>query len=68
MDTGEVAMEIQTRPWYVAFGQGTDLYRVYKFNWDAQPSWKPVMDEVGQVLYINWNGAAEVDTWALVSS
>ncbi|TGO38598.1 hypothetical protein BHYA_0071g00080 [Botrytis hyacinthi] len=64
-ETGEVAMEIQTRPWYVASGRGTDLYRVYKFDWVAQPSWKPVMVEVGQILYISWNGATEVDSWAL---
>ncbi|KAF7882326.1 uncharacterized protein EAF02_005689 [Botrytis sinoallii] len=64
-ETGEVAMEIQTRPWYVASGRGTDLYRVYKFDWVAQPSWKPVMVEVGQILYVSWNGATEVDSWAL---
>ncbi|THV53352.1 hypothetical protein BGAL_0053g00200 [Botrytis galanthina] len=64
-ETGEVAMEIQTRPWYVASGRGTDLYRVYKFDWVAQPSWKPVMVEVGQILYISWNGATEVESWAL---
>ncbi|TGO63907.1 hypothetical protein BCON_0010g00730 [Botryotinia convoluta] len=64
-ETGEIAMEIQTRPWYVASGRGTDLYRVYKFDWVAQPSWKPVMVEVGQILYISWNGATEVDSWAL---
>ncbi|ESZ90895.1 hypothetical protein SBOR_8736 [Sclerotinia borealis F-4128] len=64
-DTGEVAMEVQTRPWYVSSGRGTDLYRVYKFDWVAQPSWKPVMVEVEQILYISWNGATEVDSWAL---
>ncbi|KAF7931179.1 uncharacterized protein EAE97_009388 [Botrytis byssoidea] len=64
-ETGEVAMEIQTRPWYVASGRGTDLYRVYKFDWVAQPSWKPVMVEVGQILYISWNGATQVESWAL---
>ncbi|TGO26905.1 hypothetical protein BPAE_0051g00400 [Botrytis paeoniae] len=64
-ETGEVAMEIQTRPWYVASGRGTDLYRVYKFDWVAQPTWKPVIVEVGQILYISWNGATEVDSWAL---
>ncbi|EMR89762.1 hypothetical protein ACHAP3_001853 [Botrytis cinerea] len=64
-ETGEIAMEIQTRPWYVASGRGTDLYRVYKFDWVAQPSWKPVMVEVRQILYISWNGATEVDSWAL---
>ncbi|KAB8300821.1 hypothetical protein EYC80_002749 [Monilinia laxa] len=64
-DTGDVAMEVQTRPWYVASGRGTDLYRVYKFDWVAQPPWKPVMVEVGQILYISWNGATEVESWAL---
>ncbi|KAM0149588.1 hypothetical protein ACHAQE_008897 [Botrytis cinerea] len=64
-ETGEIAMEIQTRPWYVASGRGTDLYRVYKFDWVAQPSWKPAMVEVRQILYISWNGATEVDSWAL---
>ncbi|TEY57508.1 hypothetical protein BOTCAL_0216g00110 [Botryotinia calthae] len=64
-ETGEIAMEIQTRPWYVASGRGTDFYRVYKFDWVAQPSWKPVMVEVRQILYISWNGATEVDSWAL---
>lgn len=67
-ETGEIAMEIQTRPWYVASGRGTDLYRVYKFDWVAQPSWKPVMVEFRQILYISWNGATEVNSWALVST
>ncbi|RAL65530.1 hypothetical protein DID88_001095 [Monilinia fructigena] len=62
---GDVAMEVQTRPWYVASGRGTDLYRVYKFDWVAQPPWKPVMVEIGQILYISWNGATEVESWAL---
>ncbi|KAF7855348.1 hypothetical protein EAF04_010092 [Stromatinia cepivora] len=64
-DTGEVAVQIQTRPWHVASGRVTDLYPVYKFDWVAQPSWKTVMVEVEQVLYISWNGAAEVDPWPL---
>lgn len=66
-DTGEVAIEVQTRPWYLASGRRTDFYCVYKFDWVAQPPWKPIMVEVGQTLHISWNGATEVGSWALVS-
>ncbi|PQE26717.1 arylsulfotransferase protein [Rutstroemia sp. NJR-2017a BVV2] len=64
-ETGEVAMEVQTRPWSVTSGRGTDLYRVYKFDWEAQPPWKPSLVEVKQSLYVSWNGATEVEKWAL---
>lgn len=49
-------------------------YRAYKGNWVGQPPWPPsiAIDRYTEstdnaTVYLSWNGATEVSTWAIVS-
>ena len=64
---GNVIMDVQLRPWNTTEGGGGPLYRVYKFDWVAQPLTQPSCAYVDGTVYVSWNGATEVHSWALVS-
>ncbi|KAK5633261.1 hypothetical protein RRF57_008975 [Xylaria bambusicola] len=62
---GNVVMDVQLRPWNTTEKGGGPLYRVYKFDWVAQPLTQPSCAFVDGTVYVSWNGATEVRTWAL---
>ncbi|KAJ3578645.1 hypothetical protein NPX13_g1917 [Xylaria arbuscula] len=62
---GNIIMDVQMRPWNTTEGGGGPLYRVYKFDWVAQPLTQPSCAYVDGTVYVSWNGATEVHSWAL---
>ncbi|RYP49922.1 hypothetical protein DL768_004458 [Monosporascus sp. mg162] len=63
--SGEVAMDIQFGPWSDAWDGLATSYRVYKSNFRAQPPWPPSIAAFDSVIYVSWNGATEVVSWAV---
>jgi hypothetical protein len=66
-EAGNVVMDVQIRPWNTTAGGGGPLYRVYKFDWKAEPLWEPSCAFHEGTVYASWNGATEVVYWSLVS-
>lgn len=64
---GEAVFEVQSAPWSSAATGGSLLYRVYKLDWKATPLAKPDAVVVDGTVYVSWNGATEVASWAVVS-
>ncbi|KAI0392141.1 Arylsulfotransferase-domain-containing protein [Xylariaceae sp. FL0594] len=64
-EDGNVVMDIQVRPWNTTTGGGAPLYRVYKFDWKAEPPWDPSCAIHDGTVYVSWNGATEVVAWSL---
>ncbi|KAI0813004.1 Arylsulfotransferase-domain-containing protein [Xylaria sp. FL0064] len=62
---GNLVMDIQLRPWNTTEAGGAPLYRVYKFDWKAQPLTQPSCAFVNGTVYVSWNGATEVKSWSL---
>lgn len=63
--------------WDVQFGiignASVQSYRAYKQNWTGYPSWDPSIAATGNgtddtTVFLSWNGATEVKTWALLAS
>ena len=63
--------------WDVQFGiignATVQSYRAYKQDWAAYPSWNPSIAATGNgtdntTVYMSWNGATEIKTWAVLSS
>ncbi|KAJ5547676.1 hypothetical protein N7513_004910 [Penicillium frequentans] len=49
---------------YFTFGR-TMSYRVFKDNWVGMPDTLPDAAMVGDSVFVSWNGATEVASWAL---
>ncbi|KAI0477103.1 Arylsulfotransferase-domain-containing protein [Xylariaceae sp. FL0804] len=62
---GNIIMDIQGRPWSSTENGGMPFYRVYRLNWEGRPTWRPTVAAVDGVIYVSWNGATEVRSWAL---
>ncbi|CAJ2504722.1 Uu.00g121160.m01.CDS01 [Anthostomella pinea] len=62
---GDIIMDVQIRPWDTTEEGGGPLYRAYRFDWVGQPTWGPSIAVVDSVVYVSWNGATEVASWAL---
>ncbi|KAF1980848.1 hypothetical protein K402DRAFT_343617 [Aulographum hederae CBS 113979] len=63
--------------WDVEFGvlgnrtvktSGAMNYRTYKANWTGRPDTDPTFTYSNSSLYMSWNGATDIATWALMSS
>ncbi|KAK8196091.1 hypothetical protein M8818_007243 [Zalaria obscura] len=58
--------------WDVQFGiignASVQSYRAYKMNWTAYPAWDPSIASKDGSVYVSWNGATEVKSWALLAS
>ncbi|KAL1306508.1 hypothetical protein AAFC00_005203 [Neodothiora populina] len=65
--------------WDVQFGingnTSVQSYRAYKMNWQGFPSWSPSIatastddNNNNATIYMSWNGATEIHTWALLAS
>lgn len=72
--TGETLLDVQFSPWHSdEIVDALDNYRAYRMDWKAEPWWDPVMalreadddDEDMLDVYVSWNGATEVRSWAL---
>lgn len=71
--TGETLLDVQFSPWHSdEVVDALDNYRAYRMDWKAEPWWDPVMalreaDEGEDLLdvYVSWNGATEVKSWAV---
>lgn len=72
--TGETLLDVQFSPWHSEeIVDALDNYRAYRMDWKAEPWWDPVMalregDEDGDDtldVYVSWNGATEVRSWAV---
>lgn len=50
-------------------GPSASSYRVLKYSWHGYPSWPPeaAISEDG-TLWVSWNGATEVHSWAVYGS
>jgi len=70
--TGEVLWDVQ----FGILGNLTvrsstvQSYRTYKGNWTGTPSWSPTLATRNNDpnVYMSWNGATEIQTWALMTS
>lgn len=63
---GEVLCDVHFGP-ESRFGTEDILsYRVFKRNWIGRPKTPPNVTYIEGNLYISWNGATEVATWALL--
>ncbi|KAH7029790.1 ASST-domain-containing protein [Microdochium trichocladiopsis] len=62
---GEVCMDVQVGPWSTSYDGESNLYRAYKFNYTATPYWDPEVAVVDDMVYASWNGATEVEHWAV---
>jgi hypothetical protein len=65
--TGKTLLDVQVGPWLASITGLDILYRVFKFDWVATPITKPDIVIVNGSVYVSWNGATEVASWALVS-
>ena len=50
-----------------SFGGGGSIasYRVFKHTWQGFPTWPPSIASNGTTLWLSWNGATEVHSWAI---
>ena len=71
-DDGSVVMDIQVGPYAPGFliGESATTYRAYKNNWVGTPNTRVSIssDWNAQQIFVSWNGATEVRSWAIVSS
>lgn len=73
---GTCVFDVQFSPWRIwpERDQGLDNYRAFKLDWVGMPYWNPDIaakrsEEHGDVdVWVSWNGATEVDQWALLAS
>ncbi|KAJ1338699.1 Arylsulfotransferase (ASST) [Microdochium nivale] len=64
---GDVVMNIQSATWSTIEEGGSHLYRVYKSDWKAFPTWAPKIAVADALVCVSWNGATEVKQWVLYS-
>ncbi|KAJ2896453.1 ASST-domain-containing protein [Zalerion maritima] len=70
-ESGEAVMDIRLEPLtgsMRAFYGGNGPYRAFKMDWEGTPSWAPGIAVEGDHVYVSWNGATEVDRWAVMTS
>jgi hypothetical protein len=48
-------------------GSEADSYRAYHFDWTGHPSDRPRAVVKGARVYVSWNGATEIDRWAVLA-
>lgn len=70
---GTPVMDVQRGKIGVGFQNDMFAYRVKKFNWVGHPTWPPSIaidspsgSTADGIVYLSWNGATEVATWAVV--
>ena len=66
---GEVRCDTHFVPgWFAHLGE-YESYRSFKYNWVGRPNTVPdvAVRPEEDALYVSWNGATEVDEWALQS-
>ncbi len=56
----------------LAYPEGRESYRAYKFEWTGMPSERPALaidpqDDGGVSIAVSWNGATEVASWQPLS-
>lgn len=78
LEDGSCVMDIQFSPYHTfnhTFGTSHDTsplitYRAFKADWVGFPSTNPdiAADWETQKIWVSWNGATEVRSWAVVSS
>lgn len=63
---GEVVMDVQ----FGRLNTWVRTYRVYKHEWHGYPTWPPraAADPEEKKLWVSWNGATEVESWAVLAS
>lgn len=68
---GECIMDIQFGPYApgYTFGETVSSYRAFKGDWLGMPLTDPSIsvDWSSKQVYVSWNGATEVRSWAVVS-
>lgn len=69
---GNCVMDIQFGAFYPGykFGSTVSSYRAFKGNWLGLPATDPDIstNRTAEEVYVSWNGATEVRSWAVVSS
>ena len=43
-------------------------YRAFRMDWAGKPTWDPSIAVESSAVYLSWNGATELESWAVVSS
>ncbi|KAL4973591.1 ASST-domain-containing protein [Aspergillus desertorum] len=72
--SGETVLDVQFSPWHSDnIPDALDNYRAYKMDWVATPWWDPAIAlrqgaNGTLVVYVSWNGATEVASWAIRGS
>ncbi|KAL4993332.1 ASST-domain-containing protein [Aspergillus recurvatus] len=72
--SGETVLDVQFSPWHSDnIPDALDNYRAYKMDWMAAPWWDPAIAlrqgaNGTLVVYVSWNGATEVASWAIRGS
>lgn len=72
---GDVVLDIQRGQLGEGFKDDMFSYRVNKRQWKGFPTWPPSIavdapnrTTMNASVFVSWNGATEVATWAVVSS
>ncbi|SPO07755.1 uncharacterized protein DNG_10450 [Cephalotrichum gorgonifer] len=43
-------------------------YRAFRMDWAGKPAWGPSIAVDSSAVYLSWNGATELDSWAVLAS
>jgi hypothetical protein len=66
---GQLLRDVQYSPLYPNHsigGRGVESMRIYKQPWVGRPSWPPnVVVNTNGTLWVSWNGATELQYWAI---
>ncbi|EME47594.1 hypothetical protein DOTSEDRAFT_60029 [Dothistroma septosporum NZE10] len=65
---GKLLCDMYMQPASTFTSGNVQSYRNLKFNWTGLPDTKPTLVMKNSKLYMSWNGATEVATWALSDS
>lgn len=73
-EDGKIAMDVQRGRLGAGSLEDMFSYRVSKGHWTGRPNWLPnlAIDAPHQttqdaIVYMSWNGATDISTWAIVS-
>jgi hypothetical protein len=47
--------------------EGTDSYRAFRLDWTGRPVEHPRVRLAGDIAYVSWNGATDVDRWQVLA-
>lgn len=66
---GTVVRNVQWAQFQNVIGADPSSYRVFQEDWVGRPTWDPsiAVDVSNGSIYVSWNGATEVRSWAVVS-